>query len=97
MPSTSRSHPAPDPTVRVAVRLTAVRTSVHDLVLSLELPAGTAASLPAVRRHLEDLQPGVLAAACTDETVDRLTDVAVLDVLALSAVIVPPEEVGGDE
>ena len=71
-------------TVDVSVHLKATRTVVHDLVLRIRIPVG-AIGQHAIRSHLEALQPGILSAACTDDTVDRVTDVAVLDVLDVVA------------
>jgi hypothetical protein len=49
-------------------------------VLHLQLPRHTAASLPALLQHLDSLPPDALAAACNDDTVDRITTRTVLDV-----------------
>ncbi|MEV4505462.1 hypothetical protein [Streptomyces klenkii] len=67
----------------VTVHAKAMRTAFHDTTLILTLPAAIAASPAAVLAHLDELNPGVLAAACTEDTVDRISDIQVLDVLSV--------------
>ncbi|MCX5216211.1 hypothetical protein OG689_44555 [Kitasatospora sp. NBC_00240] len=73
-------------TVTVTAYVKATRTVVHDVALTLELSAALASDPNLVRRHIEDLNPGALSAACTDETVDRVTDVALLHVSSIDVV-----------
>jgi hypothetical protein len=75
----------------VVVHAKAARTAVHDLTLTFSLPEGTSADPAAIRRYIEDLQPGVLSAARTDATLDRVTDVVLVDVLGTE-----PSNRGGD-
>ncbi|MFB7865600.1 hypothetical protein [Streptomyces sp. NPDC056069] len=72
--------PAP---ATVVVHVKAARTALYDLTLLLSLPEGSSADPAAIRRYVEDLQPGVLSAACTDTTLDRVTDVALVDILGI--------------
>lgn len=69
----------------VTVHAKAMRTAFHDITLILTVPAAIAASPAAVQAHLDELNPGVLAASCTEDTVDRISDVQVLDVLSVHA------------
>ncbi|MCM2430908.1 hypothetical protein [Streptomyces sp. RKAG337] len=69
--------------ITAAVHLKVTRTVVYDVALPISLPAEIAACPGALRRYVEDLQPGVLSAACTEEAIDRITDVALLDVLGI--------------
>ncbi|MER5356308.1 hypothetical protein ABT093_39070 [Kitasatospora sp. NPDC002551] len=66
----------------VVVHVKAARTALYDVTLSL--PEGSSADPAVIRRYVEDLQPGVLSAACTDATLDRVTDVALVDILDIS-------------
>lgn len=75
----------------VVVHAKAARTAVRDLTLTFSLPEGTSADPAAIRRYIDDLQPGVLSAACTDATLDRVTDVVLVDVLGIE-----PSTHGGD-
>ncbi|MFZ3494544.1 hypothetical protein ACODT5_15195 [Streptomyces sp. 5.8] len=74
--------PAPATAV---VRVKAIRTAVHDITLMLSLPDDLSAQPGALRRHIEELQPGVLSSACTDANLDRVTDIVVVDVLGVAA------------
>ncbi|MEU9255757.1 hypothetical protein AB0D66_28400 [Streptomyces sp. NPDC048270] len=69
----------------------AIRTVVHDITLMFSLPYGLAAQPGAIRRYIEELQPGVLAAACTDANLDQVADIALVEVLGVAA---PTEEAG---
>ncbi|WP_327378670.1 hypothetical protein OG393_32670 (plasmid) [Streptomyces sp. NBC_01216] len=75
----------------VMVHAKAARTAVHDLTLTFSLPEGASADPAAIRRYIEDLQPGVRSAACTDATLDQVTDVVLVDVLGIE-----PSTHGGD-
>ncbi|MFE9428984.1 hypothetical protein ACFYNO_39245 [Kitasatospora sp. NPDC006697] len=75
----------------VVVHAKAARTALYDLTLTLALPEGSSTDPAAIRRYIEDLQPGVLSAACTDTTLDRVTDVVLVDVLGIE-----PSNHGGD-
>ncbi|WP_432140038.1 hypothetical protein [Streptomyces sp. bgisy154] len=66
----------------VVVHVKAARTALYDVTLSL--PEGSSVDPAVIRRYVEDLQPGVLSAACTDATLDRVTDVALVDILDIS-------------
>lgn len=66
----------------VVVHVKAARTALYDVTLSL--PEGSSSDPAVIRRYVEDLQPGVLSAACTDATLDRVTDVALVDILDIS-------------
>ncbi|MER6117993.1 hypothetical protein [Streptomyces sp. NPDC001743] len=68
----------------VVVHVKAARTALYDVTLTLSLPEGSSADPAVIRRFVEDLQPGVLSAACTDATLDRVTDVALVDILDIS-------------
>ncbi|MGY3677279.1 hypothetical protein [Streptomyces sp. TE33382] len=71
----------PSAPATVVVHVKAARTALYDLTLLLSLPEGSSADRAAIRSYVEDLQPGVLSAACTDTTLDRVTDVVLVDVL----------------
>jgi hypothetical protein len=90
----ARAHPHCE-TAQFAVHLKVTRTAVHDLVLHLQLPRHTPASLPTLLQHLDSLPPDALAAACTDDTVDRITTPTVLDVLDVTPVPDAPTEGAG--
>lgn len=81
---------APVPATAV-VRVKAMRTAEHDITLMLSLPNDFTAQPGALRRHIEELQPGVLSAACTDANLVQVTDIVVVDVLDVAA---PAEEAG---
>ncbi|MFJ9574693.1 hypothetical protein [Streptomyces bacillaris] len=61
----------------------ATRSALYDFTLTIALPEGVATQPSAIRQYVEDLQPGVLAAECTDSTLDRITDVVLADVLGI--------------
>jgi hypothetical protein len=73
---------SPSP-VTAVVHVKASRSALYDFTLTIALPEGVAAQPSAIRQHIEGLQPGVLAAECTDATLDRITDVALVDVLSI--------------
>ncbi|MFF2378408.1 hypothetical protein ACFVUW_28865 [Streptomyces xiamenensis] len=65
------------------VQLKVARSALYDFTLTVTLPEGVAAQPTAIRQHVEDLQPGVLSAECTESTLDRITDVALVDVIGI--------------
>ncbi|MEU5417872.1 hypothetical protein [Streptomyces sp. NPDC020667] len=67
----------------VTVHAKAMRAAFHDITPTMTVPAAIAASPAAMLDHLGELNPGVLPAACTEDTVDRISDVQVLDVLSV--------------
>lgn len=73
---------SPSPATAV-VHVKATRSALYDFTLTIALPEGIAAQAATVRQHVEDLQPGVLSAECTDSTLDRITDVVLVDVLGI--------------
>ncbi|HEY8984671.1 MAG TPA: hypothetical protein VIU15_34485 [Streptomyces sp.] len=73
----------PSAPATVVVHMKAAQTALHDLTLLLTLPEGSSVDPAAIRSYIEDLQPGVLSAACTDTTLDRVTDVVLVDILSI--------------
>ncbi|MEU6405408.1 hypothetical protein [Streptomyces sp. NPDC046985] len=59
----------------------ATRSALYDFTLTIALPEGATAQPAAIWQLVENLQPGVLSAECTDSTLDRITDVVLVDVL----------------
>jgi hypothetical protein len=67
--------------VTLTIHAKITRTAVYDTDLTLSVPSHVAADAALLRRHLEEAEPGVLSAACTEESLDRLTDVRFLDLI----------------
>ncbi|WP_239221596.1 hypothetical protein [Streptomyces sp. OfavH-34-F] len=65
------------------VHVKATRSALYDFTLTIALPEEVGAQPAAIRQYVEELRPEVLAAECTDSTLDRTTDVVLVDVLGI--------------
>ncbi|MFC7991957.1 hypothetical protein ACFUV2_21865 [Streptomyces pilosus] len=65
----------------ITVRAKAVVVAVHDVSLTVRVPGDRTPSRAEAQRLLEELEPGVLDAACTPYTIDHHRGAEVLDVL----------------
>ncbi|MFI1259074.1 hypothetical protein ACH4U6_35730 [Streptomyces netropsis] len=68
----------------VTVHTKALRTSVHDITLTVTVPSGiTQDPAAALLLHLSGLDHAVTAAACTGDTVNGIDEIQVLDILSV--------------
>ncbi|MFC8946397.1 hypothetical protein [Streptomyces rochei] len=65
----------------ITVRAKAVVVAVHDISPTVRVPGDRTPSRAEPQRLLEELEPGVLDAACTPYTIDHHRRAEVLDVL----------------
>ncbi|MFJ8752044.1 hypothetical protein ACIREO_22340 [Streptomyces sp. NPDC102441] len=65
----------------VTVQVKAVRVTLHDVQLTLQVPGSRAPSRTTIERHIRDLDPAILDNACTSDTVDYSRFAELLEVL----------------
>ncbi|WP_329155775.1 hypothetical protein OIU91_41155 (plasmid) [Streptomyces sp. NBC_01456] len=65
----------------VTVQLKAVRATLHDVQLTLQVPGSRVPSRTTIERHIRDLDPAILDNACTPGTVDYSRFADLLEVL----------------
>lgn len=65
----------------VTVQLKAVRVTMHDVQLTLQVPGSRKPSRTTIERHIRDLDPAILDNACTPDTVDYSRFAGLLEVL----------------